>query len=1202
MMKLIPARMIPLFSRAATAPLDFPEYSPAGRTPPVRATPARPKPARAVAFLRMAPLVLGLGLLSGPGRAVAQKPLGIDVSNYQGGSINWSSVYSSGITFAWAKATESLDFIDADFTINENNGKAAGVYMGAYHFAHPTNSPAAEAAYFWNEAGPYIKADGKTLMPMLDLEYFTGYDGASSYSDWVNQWCTAVSNYAAAAGVRIRPVLYVGPCNAGDYLNSSVAQWISDIASYNGESAQTGNPWSVCTDGEVWGSGAWNVWQYADSGSNPGDQDVFNGTSAGLVSMMVATALFTNGATYVSSSVPSGVVTGKTFTASITMNNSGSIVWTNTGANPYRLGSQNPQDNTTWGFNRVALPSSPIQPGANATFTFTATAPLTAGSYAFSWQMLQEGVQWFGGTFTTHINVVIPGPGTNYGNYTLSTNMNSTSRDANYASFSACGATGWYSEVCNASGTYFNRDIRWMPSLPPYGFTGRGFLTASALVPSTNAQADAVFIAVDASGNDLAGPLTGTVNQCTYGATCSAPTFYSNTVNLTSFGGFRSNTTNDTAASSGGCSTTCGSFTVAYSQMNIQAARWQYIDDWVCLGSYASTNVSDTSYRSFNETNLYLYPAVDTSHGNVITAGLGFSGNTPGRVTTGDCNSTNTLNFAGTNNGVSPAGNAAAYGDTNYADAYGFAWIFAPASTSPQFLIGSDDGNRFWVNGVLKNSTNASRSLTRDQDSTGAVSLPTGWSRVLFKVHNFTGSWQGTVSLRSGTNANLNEPLVSYFDMNGYYSYGLGYEQDSWYPQIVVNSLYGVSNPTNGEVFYGNNTSVTVSGTANGQAPVPLWQTMQYQWGYGLTNADSNYAPVSGTPTAANWSHDAHGVTGHRRFLFFAVSQSGRTSFQNSGVSGGSVFQDAGNYARYYDIYVDNVPPLNSSFTSVTAASTTQINLQWIIPPDQGVNIGPGSTESAGGLGNQDSQNWYRVGDVGCQVYRNGTNIISAWGTGTSLSDTGLVANTAYTYTVAAQDNNTGTRGSWHNTTGQQGSTTGWTLSVAPGAASLTASQTNLTAGQSVTWTAVKGFGAGLIQYYRYAWDTQPAHTWTDTEPQWLAGTLATTPTSSGAWYLHLKGYNGADAGNGTFDYAVTANPGAPPTVTGISLLADGNVRLGFSGQAGEMYLIQAANNLTPPITWTTISTNTADGTGSFGFSDLGATNYGYRFYRAATP
>src|SRR4029077_17680496 len=143
---------------------------------------------------------------------------------------------------------------------------------------------------------------------------------------------------------------------------------------------------------------------------------------------------------------------------------------------------------------------------------------------------------------------------------------------------------------------------------------------------------------------------------------------------------------------------------------------------------------------------------------------------------------------------------------------------------------------------------NASRTLTRDQDPTAAVTLPAGWSRILFKVHNISSSFQGTISLRNGANANLNAPSLNAYDFGGYYSYGLGYEQDAWYPQIVVSNIYGVSNPANGAAFYGNNTTVSATGASNGQGPVPYWRTMEYQWGLGLGNADSNYGDVSGTP------------------------------------------------------------------------------------------------------------------------------------------------------------------------------------------------------------------------------------------------------------------------------------------------------------------------------------------------------------------
>jgi hypothetical protein len=228
-----------------------------------------------------------------PTQALA-RALGIDVSRYQG-TINWTSVKSAGKAFAWAQASRGLTSPNANFAANMNNGKAAGVFMGAYHYATPSaNNPATEANYFWNLAGPYIKADGKTLMPMLDIEEFTGHVGASSYSDWANQWCDAVVAKAAAVGVSINPALYMSACSACNF-GSSANQWGADIANYNGQSSQTGTPWSACSSCNFWGGGAWDFWQYSSSGSVSGisgdvDLDVFNGTTTDLLNEMVAKA------------------------------------------------------------------------------------------------------------------------------------------------------------------------------------------------------------------------------------------------------------------------------------------------------------------------------------------------------------------------------------------------------------------------------------------------------------------------------------------------------------------------------------------------------------------------------------------------------------------------------------------------------------------------------------------------------------------------------------------------------------------------------------------------------------------------------------------------------------------------------------------------------------------------------------------------
>lgn len=111
-----------------------------------------------------------------------------------------------------------------------------------------------------------------------------------------------------------------------------------------------------------------------------------------------------NNAAFVSQSVPSSLTTSQSATVSVTMRNSGTATWT---AGTYFLGSQNPQDNTTWGLNRVSL-ASPVVAGANVTFTFTITAPATAGTYNFQWRMLQNGSGYFGAT-STNVTISVGG-------------------------------------------------------------------------------------------------------------------------------------------------------------------------------------------------------------------------------------------------------------------------------------------------------------------------------------------------------------------------------------------------------------------------------------------------------------------------------------------------------------------------------------------------------------------------------------------------------------------------------------------------------------------------------------------------------------------------------------------------------------------------------------------------------------------------
>ena len=168
----------------------------------------------------------------------------------------------------------------------------------------------------------------------------------------------------------------------------------------------------------------------------------------------------------------------------------------------------------------------------------------------------------------------------------------------------------------------------------------------------------------------------------------------------------------------------------------------------------------------------------------------------------------------------------------------------------------------------------------------------------------------------------------------------------------------------------------------------------------------------------------------------------------------------------------------------------------------------------------------------------------SGW-TGTSYTWDGLAANTEYTgLKVTARDQAVSTP----NTAASSSQST-WTLSAAPVAGTVTAPA--VTYGDNVTWTA-NGFGPGKVAYYRYVFDQSPTKTsWNNTETQWSSGTLGVTPTAAGTWYLHIKGYNGADVGNGYYDYAVTVNKKALTVTAAVtSKVYDGTTAATITGAA----------------------------------------------------
>jgi GH25 family lysozyme M1 (1,4-beta-N-acetylmuramidase) len=207
---------------------------------------------------------------------------GIDVSRWQG-SINWTSVRSAGIQFAWMKATEGTSYKDPNFNTNYPAAHGAGVIRGAYHFALPNNSSGAtQAAYFASNGGAW-SADNLTLPGVLDIEsnpYGSQCYGLSTTS--MRSWIMDFYNtYKARTGRDI--VIYTSP----SWWNTCTGSW-SGMASL---SPLWVAHWTSASSPTLPGGfGVWTVWQYTSSGSVSGisgnvDRDWFNGSRDRLLAL-----------------------------------------------------------------------------------------------------------------------------------------------------------------------------------------------------------------------------------------------------------------------------------------------------------------------------------------------------------------------------------------------------------------------------------------------------------------------------------------------------------------------------------------------------------------------------------------------------------------------------------------------------------------------------------------------------------------------------------------------------------------------------------------------------------------------------------------------------------------------------------------------------------------------------------------------------
>lgn len=194
----------------------------------------------------------------------------VDLSHWQSGpagpgsAIDFAAMRTAGTLAVILKATQGSSWIDATFVARSAAARAAGLLVGAYHFADGSD-PAAQAAHFLTIAG---------ILPRLVIDVEPNGMGDTIS---IAQAAEIVARIHQANG-RL-PAVYIGrwgPTGDGAGLPNSVLSrcnlWLSAYSSH-----------PIPPPG--WDT--WMLWQYTDAGIVPGigspcDCSRFNGSSDDL--------------------------------------------------------------------------------------------------------------------------------------------------------------------------------------------------------------------------------------------------------------------------------------------------------------------------------------------------------------------------------------------------------------------------------------------------------------------------------------------------------------------------------------------------------------------------------------------------------------------------------------------------------------------------------------------------------------------------------------------------------------------------------------------------------------------------------------------------------------------------------------------------------------------------------------------------------
>jgi lysozyme len=206
-------------------------------------------------------------------------PRGIDVSHHNG-VVDWAKVVEAGYSFAFVKATEGQTWRDPRFVENWARARAAGVYVGAYHFAAikdgdlSVGDAQAEARWFCQTVGQLVEGH---LPPVLDVETYVEGGSGRPLIAWVQAFLAEVEFRLGRT-----PVVYCGP----NYWRWMLRQ-TAELRRYPLWQVQYT---SATTPTVMTGWDRWTFWQHTSKGRVPGiegnvDLNRYSGDEVSLMAL-----------------------------------------------------------------------------------------------------------------------------------------------------------------------------------------------------------------------------------------------------------------------------------------------------------------------------------------------------------------------------------------------------------------------------------------------------------------------------------------------------------------------------------------------------------------------------------------------------------------------------------------------------------------------------------------------------------------------------------------------------------------------------------------------------------------------------------------------------------------------------------------------------------------------------------------------------